>query len=677
MEAWRASDVDYVNETGLEAAWIVGQIDPPAYALTAIVKGTFRLRPGAVAVIADKQLRLTGDSFENDDPTKPLRYPSDFAPFKPRTDVVLIGTCHAPEGRLVRALRAGLRVGSRGKAVAVFGDRHWRADGTMSAPEPFASLRLSWDRAFGGPGFDRNPLGRGFTPPEAKTPVANLLMPNLESLDARLQFPTDVVDPVGFGPISETWPQRRSKFGTFDQRYMKERWPGLPADIDWSCFNVASADQQLEPYLRGDEELYFEHLHPRIAQYQSRLPGLRIRCFLNEQMGAGYLLREIPMHIDTVWIDMDSETLVLAWRGHIPVRSRKLIGCDHFLAVTEPLEQTRADAAKCVLLLEDALARRELAEDELEPEELEPGGEEDEEEGADETQVEEAEAPATSTAPAAQAVAAAPETEPPPGESSTEGRVTDEEPTALGPTPAGPDEAWMTIELVRQMAADRASFAGCDLTGLTLSAFDLSGLDLRDAILERANLEHANLSRADLTGAVLAGANLREARCVEAILSGADLTEAWLTGADLSRADLCGADFTNARLRRATLRHAKAVDAIFAKADLSDATLENANLSASDLCDARVHRTDFSRANLSEAAVEDAWGRHVNAAGANLFKLRGAESLLCEGNFRDCVADESVWESAEPSEQHSAVRDSLALNFLVPIWRRRHSTPQI
>jgi hypothetical protein len=95
--------MDFVNETGLEAAWVVGKINPPAPSLTALIKGTFRLTPGQSARPVDDQMALTGDQFEAEDPQKPLRYPSDFAPFKPRADIMLIGTCHAPGGMPVSA----------------------------------------------------------------------------------------------------------------------------------------------------------------------------------------------------------------------------------------------------------------------------------------------------------------------------------------------------------------------------------------------------------------------------------------------------------------------------------------------------------------------------------------------------------------------------------------------
>ena len=180
-----------------------------------------------------------------------------------------------------------------------------------------------------------------------------------------------------------------------------------------------------------------------------------------------------------------------------------------------------------------------------------------------------------------------------------------------------------------------------------LAGVDLSGLDFRDAILEKVNLAKANLSQTNLTGAVLAGANLREATCVGAIFAGADLTEAWMTHADCSGADFEGrgshqgaaASGQNGRRQRGRIRSSS-------KQTCPMPTCRRPISPRQIFVTRCVHRTDFSRANLTDAAFENAWGRHVKAVGATLVKVRGAEALLPEADFRDCMADESVWESA-------------------------------
>src|SRR6185436_20521774 len=114
---------------------------------------------------------------------------------------------------------------------------------------------------------------------------------------------------------------------------MKERWPYFPDDFDFTYFNAAPEDQQLRKYLHGDEELRFDNLHPTIPSYRSALPGLRMRAFLSEKLKSGKRFREIPLNLDTLFVDMDKERLLLVWRGVAPVLSEELTEIEHALAV--------------------------------------------------------------------------------------------------------------------------------------------------------------------------------------------------------------------------------------------------------------------------------------------------------------------------------------------------------
>jgi uncharacterized protein YjbI with pentapeptide repeats len=623
--------MDLVNESGLEAAWLVSKIEPPAFSLTVVVKGTFRLCHEGTATPADEQLPATGDEIDNTNPAKPLRYAMDFAPFKPRTDLLLAGKCHAPGGQPVGRLQVSFRVGRFSKSLAVIGDRNWVNHSRASEPVPFTSLPLSWDRAFGGLGFEQNPIGKGLNPIVCDDGSTQHPLPNVQTPSSLVTDRSQRVQPGGFGPIPDTWPQRLKKFGKINGRYLKERWPWYPENIDWGFFNAAPEDQQVEGYLRGDEEIAFEHLHPTIPSFRSRLPGLRARCFLNELVRAHEELREVPLRLDTLWVQPDAEQLVLVWRGHLNVRTEKLLEVYHVLVTTEPLSVPPAPLESFPAVLQDALARRAAEDDELEPEE------EPEDELEDTAEAEEAEPP-EQLEPAGESLAVGAAID---DESEPEGEAEVEEPEA--PDPDDP----LTLEQIQDKLSRLDSFEGCDLSGLALAELDFGGLNLREAILEGAVLIRANLAQADLSGAVLAGANLREANCAGAIFAGADLTEAWLSHADLSGADLRAADFSKARLRQANLAGAKAAESIFEEADLSEANLSGADLTASDLCKARIHRTDFTGANMTDAAIEQAWGRQIKARGAIMRKLRGASALICEADFQEIQAEESVWQFAQ------------------------------
>src|SRR5262249_10455385 len=213
-------------------------------------------------------------------------------------------------------------------------------------------------------------------------------LPNIESPARPVHRSSDHVEPAGFGPIPDMWPQRLQKFGSIDGRYMKERWPWYPHNFDWGFFNAAPDDQQIQGYLKGDEEFAAENLHPTIASFRGRLPGLRVRSFVNEQVRAKEQLREVPICLDTAWFDMDAERLVLVWRGHVPVRTEKMLEVIHLFVMTEAVSQTPWTAEEYRRLLLDALVRREADDEELEEEE-EAEEEEEPEEEEDEPEEEE------------------------------------------------------------------------------------------------------------------------------------------------------------------------------------------------------------------------------------------------------------------------------------------------
>jgi uncharacterized protein YjbI with pentapeptide repeats len=625
----------------MEAGWLVTSLEPPAFSILVVIKATFRLVHEGTVVLADRQIVPTGDVFDEAIPGRPFRYPMDFAPFKPRADVLVAGCCHAPGGVPIGGLHVSFRVGQRTKSLNAIGDRYWEGRDRTSEPVPFASMPVGWDRAYGGPGFEQNPIGKGYKPVTHPDGSTRHPLPNIELPSQLLLARDQRVVPAGFGPVPDQWPQRLKKFGKPGSGYFKERWPWFPESVDWGFFNAAPEDQQLDGYLQGNEELVFDNLHPTLPRFRSRLSGLRVRCFLNEQVRAHEELHEVTMRLDTLWAQPDAEQLILVWRGHHRIPTETLDEINHLLVVSESINAPQAPAPAFVAVLENALDRRaEEEEEDLEPEEEpeQPGeAETAEQEEAPELPEEPEDLPATpaateAPAPAKEVSASAQEpTEPEPAESEEEEQ---------------PDDI-LTVGAVREKLARRESFEGCDLTELDLSGFDFSGINFREAILEGTNLHQANLTEADLTGAVLAAANLQQANCMRAKLGGADLTECWLPYANFSDAELPAADLTKATLRGANFTGAKACEAILEQADLTEAIFVKADLTGADLCKARLHRTDLSQANLTDVTLEQTWGRQLKARGAVLRKIRGANAQFSEADFREVQAQESVWQFAQ------------------------------
>jgi hypothetical protein len=250
--------------------------------LSAIVKATFTI--GNPADVGLTRLPLCTSDVISPDQPQTIRFESDLVPFKPRTDVVLAGRAYAPGGKPVPQLVAGLRVGELRYGVAVFGDRTWQWRGvappTISDAEPFTSMDLVYERAFGGidgPGSmycKENLVGTGFIGKKTRERVNGLRLPNLED-------PRDVIRawdhhprPVGLGFYGRGWMPRLAYAGTYDEKYLKERHPLPPADFSYRFFNGAHPDLQVEGYLRGDEEVVLVNVCPHDPDVRFRLPGI-------------------------------------------------------------------------------------------------------------------------------------------------------------------------------------------------------------------------------------------------------------------------------------------------------------------------------------------------------------------------------------------------------------------
>ena len=157
--------MEIFNQTPFSFAMIIGRIGFPGYSLTLIVKGTFELVADNLAKVAEEQLYPTGDELyaDDDEGTGSVRYESDFAYYKPRADLLLVGKCYAPHGKPIPACRANFQVGSKKKSLGIFGNRYWKGiSRTISEPEPFTEIDLCYENSFGGEGYKLNPVGKGY-----------------------------------------------------------------------------------------------------------------------------------------------------------------------------------------------------------------------------------------------------------------------------------------------------------------------------------------------------------------------------------------------------------------------------------------------------------------------------------------------------------------------------------
>jgi hypothetical protein len=289
-----------------------------------VVKGTFDI--GQSLRIATEQLALAAEDVYWGDPSaSSVKYASDFHIGKPATDVALVGNAWAPEGQAVTEMYVYLLVAEKQKALQVFGDRYWR-NGRITAPEPFQTMPLIYERAYGGAhtvqGEDgqknilleeRNPVGLGFRGERNEQELEGLPLPNIEDPEHLIQTPEDKPRPAGFGFLGPTWQPRREFAGTYDERWQKTRAPYLPDDFDPRFFTCAHPDLVFDRYLQGGEPVKI-----RNASVEGEMDFYIPACKFSNRVTIANRVEEPPLNLETVLIEPDDKRLSLVWRAALP-----------------------------------------------------------------------------------------------------------------------------------------------------------------------------------------------------------------------------------------------------------------------------------------------------------------------------------------------------------------------
>lgn len=295
---------------------VTWQEQPGQWSFTVVCKLTYALDAGTATVAHEQEAINEQDNHWDDDPERSVYAPSDLAPYKPRPEVVLVGSAFAPRGEPVRSLFARLIVGGLDKSIEVFAPRAFTGDGALTEGPRFAKMALRYERAAGGEG-SWNPVGvdPGATDAYGKRSLPNLQPPGLLSVEQGAAIPA-----IGFGPIAARWASRRDKLGALAAAFSSGAWTETPLgmDFDGSYFQSAPEDQRVEE-LRPDEPIVLEHLHPRIERIATRLPGIRPRTRVEIEGMPPWELDLVP---DTLWIDTDRAICTMTFRGQLPLDGR-------------------------------------------------------------------------------------------------------------------------------------------------------------------------------------------------------------------------------------------------------------------------------------------------------------------------------------------------------------------
>ncbi len=346
--------------------------------LTMVAKRTYRLRPDRAALVADEQVPVVTDA--SYDELGCLADDMDVVITKRGTDFVVKATAHAPGGRPVTEVDAAVTVaGVYRHRVRVIGDRtcQWR-DGRLvfSEPEPFTTMPLTYDRAYGGSDesareeldqhhlgalqkyvrqyltdanlcvYYRNSAGKGYLI-HAGEDADGLPLPNLEDPDDRLNARHLAVEdatrwydqplPAGFGWFDWQWFPRlaflglTSELGPWDELpgpdeppIREQRMGYLPADMfhapkpieeSFSTRALNGATPALVlPFLQSDEEVLLENMDPEHPSFRFRLPAEIPRLIVKPHDEEP---RELKPQLFSVIIEKDLDRLSLVWGGSV------------------------------------------------------------------------------------------------------------------------------------------------------------------------------------------------------------------------------------------------------------------------------------------------------------------------------------------------------------------------
>ncbi len=282
--------------------------------LTILAKARFIFTPGqTVAKLVDPAPLVLSDIHHGNNPIRSLRLSSDLVPYRPKCDVWLTGNCYTTPGKPAPVVDTRLTVYRTedllvDKKLRVVGDRKAPTD----EPAPFERMSLTYERAYGGVGVEDNPMGVG--------KLAGSAPPNIVD-------PKDDKRPASYGPLAAAWRAQRCELTSDTQNKLRQPIIEIPEGFAWSFYQAAPADQQTD-YLKGDEWLLLEGLHPEQPRLQVQLPSARARAKAwahgESQSDPGF---GIELVADTLVIYTDDEQqpgCSITWRGRAPVESEQV-----------------------------------------------------------------------------------------------------------------------------------------------------------------------------------------------------------------------------------------------------------------------------------------------------------------------------------------------------------------
>lgn len=305
------------NNTPFSAAIALYPNEQGVDTLYTMVKSTFKIGPQWT--LPDAQLPPQKEDLYWGEPNiSSLKLASDYHTGKAATDIIMTGLACTPQQQLLRQMDVGLAVGNISKVIRVFGDRRWDS-GRISTPEPFNSMPLVYERAFGGVDLVegrqravevRNPVGLGFAGQRKEHEINGSFLPNLECPAHLIQDYQETPAPACFASVAANWQPRVGYAGTYDEHWQNTRAPYLPEDYSPRFMNSASPDLIYPGFLTGGEPVVISGMHP-MGELKFNLPVIN----LVSKISLGGKERPVPFVLETLLLDPNQLQVSLVWRA--------------------------------------------------------------------------------------------------------------------------------------------------------------------------------------------------------------------------------------------------------------------------------------------------------------------------------------------------------------------------
>lgn len=291
---------------------------------------------GYLSYAAEQTPLAMSDIWEGEANVGSPLWESDFAPYKPQCDVLVVNAVsRPPNGKLGSRWRCGIAIDWRDENGQ---DQHWHKEliatgprshnmlGIPGEPQPTAQTPIHWQNAYGGQkkrsngaGYivdERNPIGHGFN--RERGTRAPQLEPTSQPYRGQRNYP-----PTSLTAVGRAWLPRRTLAGTYDTAWREKQWPLPPMDFDYSYWNCAPADQQIDYPLPGAKlsliGLYPPSLsHSWPERFTARLPLHELFVFARLSPALGWP-GDILVDLDTLVVDLATLQLYATYRLVVPV----------------------------------------------------------------------------------------------------------------------------------------------------------------------------------------------------------------------------------------------------------------------------------------------------------------------------------------------------------------------